>query len=336
MQKIRSVLLTEHSLVFLFCLAVLTGPSISTLFTYDLSQFPDCDTYLGLANFDFDQSPVRRFRVIVPFAASIINFLFGNVFEKLAPTYFQGNFSLPFSFFIVNILLTSYFGLLIYRYCKAFGLEQWIALVATLAMLTSRYAIYISALPLIDSLFCVTVAMTLLGIKEKNTGMLVAAMFIGPFAKEAYIFIAPLIFFFSHMSKSRSAVLLALSGLLVFTYRYIYELYTPPTELSGLTADLYHIYLLPKFMQVLFSFYGLYKVFTNLFFWIMFPVIALVLIPGFRAKLWQKRDKVVIWFMVSVLFQLLLTVSVERIFFIAMPVVCLFIGLSINELKKYI
>lgn len=319
-------------MVFVFCLAVITGPAVSILFAFDLSQFNDCQTYLGLANFDFDQSPIRRFRVLIPFAASLLNSIFGNVFDKFAPSYFTGDFGLPFSFFIINATLMSYFGLLIYRYCQAYGLRPVIALAGVMVMLTSRYTIYFSALPLVDSLFCVTVAMSLLGIKEKNTTMLVWAIFLGPFAKEAFIFIAPLIFFFSHISKKKLALYFILSGILVFSYRYIYELYAPPTELSGLEADLYHIYLVPKFIPVLFSFYGIYKIFSTLFIWALIPLVAFVAVPGYLKKLWQNKDKTILWFMVSIVFQMLLSVSVERMFYIAMPVLCLLVAVSINNL----
>lgn len=334
MHRIRQFIFHEHTLVFIFCLAVITGPAISVLFAYDLSQFNDCHTYLGLAQFDFDQSPVRRFRVLMPFAAAGLNYLFGGVFGKLAPTYFTGDFGLPFSFFFINTLLMSYFGLLIYRYCRAYGITTYMAAGSVLVMLTSRYTIYLSGLPLVDSLFCVTVAWSLLGIKEKNTPMLLWAIFLGPWAKEAFIFVAPLIFFFSHIDKRKLALYFMLSGVLVFSYRYIYELYAPPVFMSGLKADIYHIYLAPQFMRVLFSFYGLYKILSNLFVWILIPVLAWMFIPGYTSKLWRGSDKVIKWFVVCVFVQMLLSVSVERMFYTAMPVLCLWIGMSANLLKK--
>ena len=84
--------------VFFFCFAVLFGPAITVLFANDLSQFTDCNTYTALANFNFEQSAVRRYRVIIPFLASGLNAIGGDLFNKLSPSYFVGNFSLPFSF----------------------------------------------------------------------------------------------------------------------------------------------------------------------------------------------------------------------------------------------
>lgn len=334
MQRIRQFIFREHTLVFLFCMAAITGPAISVLFANDLSQFPDANTYLGLAEFNFDQSPVRRFRVLVPFTAALLNFLFGGLFARLAPTYFTGDFGLPFSFFVINLLLMSYFGQLIYRYCRAYGLNAAFALGGVMVMLTGRYTHYLAGLPLVDSLFCVTVAWSLLGIKQKNTSMLLWAIFLGPFAKEAFIFIAPLIFFFSHISKKKLALYFILSGILVFGYRYIYELYEPSAVMSGLKADFYHVYLIPKFLPVLVSFYGVYKILSNLFLWALIPMLALIFIPGYVFKLWNNSGPVIKWFLVAVLLQMMLSVSVERMFYTAMPVLCLGFAMSANLLKK--
>jgi len=334
MQAIRSFLLREYNLVFLFSMAIMVGPAIAVLFAFDLSQTKDCYTYLGLAHFDFDQSPVRRFRVIIPFIAAALNEVFGGVFAKLAPSYFKGDFGLPFSFFLINISLMSYYGVLIYRYCKAYGLSIFISLLGLLVMLTCRYTLYTAALPMVDSLFCVVVAMVLLGIKEKNTAMLIPAIFLGPFAKEAFIFIAPLIFFYSHINKWKQVVYFLLSGMLVFSYRYVYELYVPLEGVTGIQADLFHITQIPQFAKTLFGFNGVYKIVSNLFVWILVPVAAYVLIPGYFRQSLKRVETVWLWFMASVVLQMVLSGSLERMFYISMPVLCLWVGATANELKK--
>ncbi len=334
MQAIRRFLLREHNLVFLFCMAVMTGPAIAILFAFDLSQTKDCYTYLGLAQFDFDQSPVRRFRVIIPFAAAALNKVFGGIFSKLAPSYFRGDFGLPFSFFVINISLMSYYGVLIYRYCKAYGLPTVISILGLLVMLTCRYTSYTAALPMVDSLFCVVVAMVLLGIKEQHAAMLITAIFLGPFAKEAFIFIAPLIFFYSHIDKRKLIAYFLLSGILVFTYRYVYERYAPAQVVDGLRADLYHFYLIPTYAKTLLSGMGLYKMASNLFVWLAVPVAAYVFIPGYLKAAAKRVEGIWLWFMASVVLQMVLSGSLERMFYISMPVLCLWVAATANELKK--
>ena len=189
----------ENLIVFLFCFAVLLGPAYSLFdsYNYDTVANPDIKTYLGLANFDFDQSPIRKYRVIVPFIASGIDFLFHPIFSKFAPNTFPGpDFSLCLSFLLVNCILMSIFGLLVYQLSKAFGCSRNATVVGLLSVLTCRWTMYIAGLPLVDSLYLVIIAMTLLGIKTKNTTLIVVTIFLGPWAKESFLFVAPLIFFF--------------------------------------------------------------------------------------------------------------------------------------------
>lgn len=327
-------LLKENTLVFFFCIAVISGPAIAILFAFDLSQWHDCYSYMGLANFDFDQSAVRRFRVIVPFMAGGLNYLMGGIFNKLAPEYFQGDFGLPFSFFIVNLFLMSYFGLLVYRYCKAYGVGVWMAIIGTLTMLTCRFTSYEAGLPMVDSLFFVVVAMSLLGIKEKNTPMLMTAIFVGPFAKEAYIFIAPIVFFFSHIPKRKAFIYFLLSGALVFTYRYVYELYAPPTPVSGLVADLYHLHDPSALAQLLFNFKAAGKILMNIGLWLFVPLVVFYIDKAFFRKLYNSLDRHTGWFMLSVLVQMFVSGAIDRMFYLAMPVICVIIAMSANELKK--
>lgn len=334
LHRIKAWLLKENTLVFFFCMAAIAGPAIAVLFAFDLSLWSDCSSYLGLAHFDFHQSLVRRFRVIVPFLAAGLNSLFGGVFSKLAPAYFKGDFSLPFSFFVVNSFLISYFGLLIYRYCKAYGMDVYMALLGTMVMLTCRYTAYLTGLPVVDSLFCVVVAMSLLGIKERNTPMLVSAIFLGPFAKESFIFIAPIIFFFSHIAKPRLVLYFLLSGILVFSYRYVYELYAPVMNVSGLEADIYHLQNLMHELPNLLSFKGVYKLGSNPGLWLGIPVMAIAFCKDYFKRMKHTLDGYMFWFMISVIIQVLLSGSFERMFYISMPFWALLVAVSADELKK--
>jgi len=323
----------ENVLVFFFSLAVLAGPCLSVLFTYDLGQFPDCASYLGLADFDFDQNPVRRYRILVPFAATALKFVFGPVFVHLAPTYFKGDFSLPFSFFVANILLMSCFGVLCYRYCRAYHLPPMSALIGLLVVLTSRYTYYFASLPLIDSLFCVVVAMTLLGIRTKNTTMLICAIFLGPFARESFIFVAPVIFFYSHLKKSRLVLYFLLSGLIIFSFHFLVDYLRPPAGVAWLEADFAHLHGLKRNLHLLFSFYGLYKILVSLGFWLLLPLVTFMYLPGSRVKLRFILRPYVAAFLFLVFFQMLLSGAMERMFYLAMPVVAVICGMCADEMR---
>ena len=328
----KNILSNEYLLVFMFCVAVIAGPAIAILFENNLLHFPDCTTYLGLAHFDFAQSPVRRYRVIVPFLASALNFLFGRVFTCFRPSYFNNEYSLAFSFFVVNVSLTALFGVLVYRYCKAFGCSRASALIGTLAMLTCRYTIYMAALPLVDSLFCVVVTLTLLGIKEKSTGLLLWAIFLGPFAKEAFVFIAPLIVFFSHIDKKKQVLFFVISGALVFTYRFLYDRYAPLPSGSGLDADMSHLPNLIHNLPKLFSVSTLFKILMNVGFWALVPLLVFLISKVRGIFVVKALDKYMLWFVLAIIVQMLLSGSMERMFYLAMPLVCVIVALSVDEL----
>lgn len=334
MPDLRKILHHEYVLVFLFCMAVLVGPAISILFQFDLTNFHDCLTYLGLAHFDFHQSPVRRYRVIVPLLSAGVNYLSGGLFSKMAPGYFIGDFSYPFSFFVVNLMLTAYFGLLVYRYCLAYGVSRTSALIGTLAMLTCRYTIYMVALPLVDSLFCVVIALTLLGLKLKHTGMLLAAIFIGPFSKEAFIFIAPLIFFFGHINKARCAVFFLSSGILVFSFRYGYEIAIHEHVGAGLSSDLAHVNKFFIYAVKLVSPSNLFKILFMMGMWTFAPLLTSVFRRNWIKELFMQLDGYLLWFMVAVIIQMILSGCMERMFYLCMPVFCVVVALSVHALRK--
>ena len=329
----RGILLKEHFLVFIFCLAVIAGPCTAVFLNNDLSNFHDCFTYLGLAGFDFNQYALRRYRLIIPLLAATINFVAGNFFGKMSPAHFAGNYPLSVSFFLVNSVLMAFSGLLVYRYCKAFGVGIVPALIGTLAVLTCRCTFYIAALPLVDSLFCVVVTLTLLGIKLKNTNMLLWAIFIGPFAKESFIFIAPLIFFFSHIGKRRLFFLFLLSGVLVFAYRYLYDKYFVLPVGSSMKADIDQIANLTRELPKLLSLSTLGKMIINIGLWGLAPILVLILQPGGGARMLSKLDRYLIFFLISVLLQMLLSGSMERMFYLFMPVICAIVSLSVQELQ---
>ncbi len=324
MTNIKRFLSNEYVLVYMFCVAVMAGPAISALFANDISIYTDCTTYLGLASWDFNQDAVRRYRPIVPLAAGVLNSLFGGLFEHLAPSYFKGNFSLPFSFFLVNISLFGLYGTLIYKYCKAYGAGILAAIGGVLIMLTSRYTAYYAGLALVESLFMVTIALALLGIKEKNETFIVLSIFIGPFAKEAYIFIMPVVLFYSHVKKSRLLVYLILSGMLVFGFRYAYEsLFNLPVN-SGLKVDLQHIPNIKLYLPTMLSFQGIYKIVSSVWIWLLLPVIGILLAPGTKRVIKQSSEGYMLLFFMLVVLQMLLSGSMERMFYEMMPVLCMY------------
>jgi len=332
MFRLKKFLLNEYVLVFLFCLAAIHGPAFSLMDNYDQSSSPDCQTYLGLAHMDLNQNPIRRYRPIVPLLAAGVNCTLGRAFDVMRPVNFPGDFPLTMSFYIVNCILLSIWGLMIYRFCRAYGLPTVFALAGLLVMLTCRWTPYIAGTPIADSLYCLVVGLALLAIREKNEVMLIWAIFLGPFAKEAFIFIAPLLFFFSGVSRVRQLLYFGLSGLLVFSFRYAFDSYTGFPPAGGLAADLDHINYLLDNTRRLFSFHGVYDVLSNFGLWLLFPLLAWWAAPAYRQQLRGAAEWYMLFFMMSIFVHMVLSSSFERMFYLSMPLICLVTALSLQAL----
>jgi hypothetical protein len=333
MQHSRKSVLREQHLVFFLCLAAIAGPALSSLFDGSEKQFPDAATYLGIANGDFDQTPVRRYRILIPFLARALDLITAGLFENLSPTYYQGEFSLRFSFFLVNLCIMAWFCSLVYRYCTSFGFSRSGAILGTAAVVTSRYTIYFAALPLIDSLISVVTALVLLGIKTGNKKMLVFAIFLGPLARESFIFIAPLIVFFGRIPALRQVLYFTLSGMLALIVRITIDHYYPLTTISWLQADANHFLNIQENLPLLFSWYGLYKVLINMGLWLLLPLTAFFLKRDFLKGIFNGQTACLLMFLISVLIQMLLSGSMERMFYPLLMVFAVVICASINVLR---
>ncbi len=301
---------------------------------YDVSECVDCQTFLGLSHFDLDQSPVRRYRPIVPALAGAVNFAFGRFFNAMKPKTFPGDFSLGMSFYIVNWFFVSLWGLVIYRFCRAWNVAALPALGGLLVMLTCRWTPYIAGTPIADSVYCLAVGLSLLGVALKSERVLVAAILLGPFAKEAFIFMIPVIFFFGGVSKLRLAAWFALSGILVFSFRYLYDLKAGLPPASGIAADMDHFNYLAENTRRLFSFHGLYDVFSNFGLWLAAPLLAWWLAPAGRREVTSVARPYVLCFLAVIALHMVLSSSYERMFYLSMPVICLLVARSFSVLGE--
>lgn len=332
MSQIRRWLLHEYLLVFLFCFAAITGPAFSLMDNFDQSQCVDCKTYLGLAEGHWNQSPVRRYRPIVPALATVANKTFGRLFHLLQPTSFPGDFSLSFSFFLVNSLLLSLWGLVIYLFIRSYQVSRVWALAGLLVLFTCRWTPYIAGTPIADSLYCLVVGAALLSLRQQSKWLTAAVIIVGPFAKEAFIFIAPLLFFFAPMPKKWQLVWFTISGILVFGYRYVFDRLTGLPAEAGLAADVEHISYMAENARRLIGFHGLYDVLSNEGLWLVFPIIAFTWVPIYRTELKQVMQPVILWFLLSILVHMVLSSSFERMFYLTMPLLCLITAMSFRIL----
>jgi hypothetical protein len=326
----------KNLFLFAFCFAIIFGPAYAMFdtYNYDMVANPDLKTYLGLSHFDFDQSPIRKYRIIVPFLASGFNYVFHPLFSILAPKSFPGpNFSMCMSFMVINSIFMALFGMVVYRLCKAFGASTIGAIIGLLSALTCRWVSYIAGLPIVDSLYLLIMAMVLLGIKTNNSKLIIIAIFIGPWAKESFIFIAPLIFFFSSVSKKKQLVLFAISALLVFSFRYYFDRISNLPSNVGLQSDFSHFENITDSLKRLFSFHGLYEVFSIFGIWSF--LFIFIIKKNVRKLLKQNTPFYLILFLGIVIIHALLSTELARMLYLAAPVLAIWISIISDSIIPF-
>ena len=161
--------------IFLLSLAVIHGFSFQVADCMNPSLIPDAETYLGIFNFDFDQNPVRKYRVIIPLLARAVHFVFGDIFGKFQPDTFPSDFSVGMSFLVVNNIIMAAFSVIVFKYISSYTSWFLAALVGLISMLTCRWTGGFAGLPLVDSFYLLVLATTLLGLKTRNTPCLSTA-----------------------------------------------------------------------------------------------------------------------------------------------------------------
>ncbi len=317
--------------LFFFSAALMFGGAFALLDSYDLKQNPDIRTYLALAQGNFDESPVRRYRVLVPFLAATVNWLFKPILSPLKPWDFPSDqFSLCMSFFVVNLAIMATFGVLVFKFCKSLGTSSLAALLGLIAILSSRWVPYFVGLPMVDSLYLLVTIAVLVAITTKNISLAVFSIFIGPWAKESFIFLAPLLFFYGPIPKLKQIVLFFLSGLLVFSFRlYIDYLYQLP-HLQSFESIFSTITSVQVSLIRFFSFHGLYELFSIAGFWIL--VLLPLLFTSHRKCLITSTPSWAIYFIWIVFIHAFLSTELARMFYLFSPLLAFWIALTIDKL----
>lgn len=322
----------SKALIFLFCCAVIIGPAYTTYDHFDFSHSIDTKSYLQMAQGDFDVTITHRYRMIVPFLAASINAPISGLYKFLWPERENKTQGLMLSFLIVNTLITSLAGLFIFLTCLEYGASFMASFISILAFLASSWTIYITGLPLVDSLYILVIALTLYGIKVQSRSALIFCILIGPFAKESFIFIAPLILLFGRntLGLNYQLPLFLLSGIAAFSVRYFIDnqLKTPLDE--NLANAFTHVENILSILNRI-SFRGVGELFRV---WGLYSFILLVGFTGGRAvrKAWSSRlDPACIGLLIAVLIHMLLSGDAGRMFYLASPVFVVTIALIVDK-----
>lgn len=331
--NLKSRLLTENTFILLFSFIVLWGLGFHILLFFPLDLSPDIQTYLAIAQLDFDQSPVRRYRVIIPLLAYLLDAVFGRLIDVFHPWSFEGDFSLCFSFLLINVSIMSIVMWMIYKLCKCFQLNSVVCFIVVIAICTSRWSVEVSGLPLVDSLYIACLVSAILGLVTNNWKYLMVSVWLGPWAKEAYIFVAPVIFMFAGSQKWNLGIHIILSGVVVFMFRYMFDSTLGNDIFHSIKEDFSAFSSIEISLKRLFSFHGMYDVFSVLGFWILLPLYTFSRYFKKCIHAINSHLKLFIVFSMSVLLQALLSTDISRMLYLNIPILAVCLGISLQILK---
>lgn len=310
------------------------GFTLLLYFPQELS--PDIQTYLGLAQGEWNQSAVRRYRLIIPLLAGTLDGIFHPILDRLQPWTFNGDFSLSVCFLLVNAGLMSCVAWIIFKIGRLYPLNPMALTVLLLSFYSNRWTLEIAALPLIDSLYLIAIVTALYGRLSGNEAWLRFSIFLGPWAKESYLFMLPFILLDERRLVYRRIPYLLASGLLVFGFRAVWDFLNGYSWTASLAEDFSSLQTLPESLHRLFSFHGLYELLSVAGLWSLLMVYALLKHKKTFLSLVSLKGTQVYWiYLPMVLVQALLSGDLGRMFYLAIPVVALVTGIAFQSIFGY-
>ena len=316
---IQSLLRSERRLVFCGSLLLIFGLAYSVMCAFDISTAVDPHSYWQLAHFEIPNSEHRRYRFVIPMLAAGINWFIVHIGHLVNRNSLNGPFPMKLSFFVVNLPIAAAWCTLIYEYCKAYGAGRIAAGIGLLAVATSYWTMENVGEPRVDMLFCLAVICTLLGVKTGSRALLWSAIIIGPFSKENFLFIAPILYF-STMPKWKITAGLLLTGALVFASRWYIDLLNHHAVSQSVSEDFNVIRSLPDNIARL-RIPGYWNEMLATFgMWPLAPLSAVLCFGRLRGAKPVYSEGYILFFLLSALFQILINGEYARMMYMLMPV----------------
>ena len=199
-----------------------------------------------------------------------------------------------------------------------------------------------------DSFYCIFVALTFIAIEKRNSKLLFWSIIIGPFAKEAYLFLLPVIFFYSHVPKMKLIGWFVLSGVLVFGFHYGLDYlagpaYTPappattyhvlgiPIRISeSLQADLDHFTYIPNLIHRFEEPSYVNPIIALIGLWLFVPLGAMLVFKGYAKHLGQRlKGYMLLWFLL-VFLQMIISGDFSRMLYLYLPIYGFMVGTAVD------
>ncbi|HEX8329550.1 MAG TPA: hypothetical protein VF629_18575 [Hymenobacter sp.] len=245
---------------------------------FDFSHSPDTRSYLRMGAGRFDSIRVtHRYRVLVPAAAGALAAPIAKVYGQVWPQRPAGQWPLRFAFYLLNCGILAVAAACWYNGAVLTGSSPTAAVLAMLAVLTSRWAAYAAGLPLTDSLYLLVFGLAYYSVRRGPAGKwaLVAALVVGPLSKESFFLLVPWLLWFGRHTLSSLKQLLGLAAgatALLITHHFVdSRIGAAPTQsvsnawahLANITYSL-HRAASPKGLGEVLSIFGLFTLIVPL------------------------------------------------------------------------
>ena len=297
-------------LLFFFFVALLFGPAFNLQRDYTGADNPDMQTYLNMARGEYNESPIRRYRWIIPTLAAGIQ----RTTTVISPEA-QSETLLRFSFFLVNLMMMAGCGCLLYLLLNRYGFPSDISLATPALVLLTRWGIYFSAIPIVDSLYLLCTLAMLLGIEQRRWSWFIASVLIGPLARESF-FIWWLAFpFFAWLRTWRILPVLLASVALFWVNRWTIDQLFDLSQMESIVRDLAHIGYIKNSLASFFSPAGILELVMILGPWWLLAI---------ARWLFPRRERLtppcgLLFFAGLALLHALLSTSIGRMLYLALP-----------------
>lgn len=332
----KSKAFREKFLIFFLALSMVIGPGYNMYLHYDFSHTIDTRTYLDIAKGKFEnESLTRRYRVPVPWAAAVVAWPISKVYTAIWPSRPADEWPLRLAFYIVNSILAAIAGMIIFYTCRAYGGSVISSFIAMTAVMAGRWMNYTAGLPMTDSLYLIIVSLTLYAIKTRNNPALIACILLGPLAKESFIFIAPIIFFFGSVPKWKQVILFLLSGAIAFALRWWIDRQAGTSGDASLENAFLHADNIIVSLKRIFSVKGLGELFT------IMGTFTFIILAGFtgnkpNSSPWRKAiDLPVLLLLVAILIHAVLSGEVSRMLFLGSVIWAVLMALVLDRHRLF-
>lgn len=292
--------------VFLLLACLSFAPAFNLQREYIGADNPDMFSYLQMAEGDYNTSPIRRYRWVIPSICQVLSLPVVMVQPE------QQRSILRFAFFVVNWSVMAFGCTILFLFLKRLKIPSHFAFLATILILLSRWGIYFSSIPIVDSLYFLCIVALCYGIVSENKVWVWLAVLVGPIAKESLYLFIPLLYFANHL-KWMHRILAVIASVALFSLsRYIIDSLFGFSATESITADLNHFENIFTSLKLFLSPTGIKEVFM---------VLGLAwVIPLFGIKKWRHQIPPFLYAVIIIAFvHALLSTSIGRMLFLAFP-----------------